>query len=276
MAVERSIAELHQRILDRAGGAWFDFEQLVREVYYDTIKPGDWALDVGASHGSHLFQMAPLVAPDGRVIAIEAAPANAAALKFDLANHYRAMAPHVVLVNAGAYDTTGKTVFYFVPDHLGLGSLKDRPNVQAEKVEVEVDLKRIDDIVGQPQRRVTFIKLDIEGAELMAMRGASRTIAACKPVMVFEFDTVSSAAFGYDAEEMLGFMADMDYAIYDFFGNRLQRSIDFDEARIWNYLALPNAYAIRDELFARLKRYISTNFGVEIDDPAQQASALIG
>lgn len=42
-----------------------------------------------------------------------------------------------------------------------------------------IEGKRLDDIVGD--RRVTFIKLDVEGSEMEALRGAEKTIRRCHP-----------------------------------------------------------------------------------------------
>ena len=51
--------------------------------------------------------------------------------------------------------------------------------VRDGKAGIVVSGERIDDIVGEDG--ATFIKLDVEGAELEALRGASETIRACHP-----------------------------------------------------------------------------------------------
>jgi FkbM family methyltransferase len=70
-----------------------------------------------------------------------------------------------------------------------------------------IPLRKIDDIVPDPQR-VDFIKLDVEGMELDALQGASKTIARCRPVLLVEHLKNDKgqlrsaiAGLGYDVSE---------------------------------------------------------------------------
>lgn len=64
-----------------------------------------------------------------------------------------------------------KTVLKFVEEDCG--------SHINEKGTVEVPTVNIDEVVGDS--KVTFIKMDIEGAELEALKGASKTIQVNKP-----------------------------------------------------------------------------------------------
>ena len=51
----------------------------------------------------------------------------------------------------------------------------------------EVDLVAIDEVsLPAGHEEIDFISLDIEGSELEALKGAERTIARCRPVILFE------------------------------------------------------------------------------------------
>ena len=79
---------------------------------------------------------------------------------------------NVEVVNKGIYGYAGKLPFYEDGSMLSMIS-EDSDNY------IEVDT--IDNIAaGQP---VTYIKLDVEGAELMALKGAEQTIRAYKPIL---------------------------------------------------------------------------------------------
>lgn len=77
----------------------------------------------------------------------------------------------VVPVNGGAYSYSGK--LRFTEDSLTGSSRID------EVGEKKIDIVSIDDIVGDD--KVTFIKMDIEGAEMAALEGAEKTIERCRP-----------------------------------------------------------------------------------------------
>lgn len=63
--------------------------------------------------------------------------------------------------------------------------------VQAREAEAPqtVDMIAIDDVVGE--RDVSVIQLDVEGHEIEALRGAARTIARCRPLLVLEHVVVN-------------------------------------------------------------------------------------
>ena len=78
---------------------------------------------------------------------------------------------NVVPVNGGAYSFSG--TLRFSEDSL-TGSSRI-----SEDGEKEIKVISIDDMVGSDN--VTFIKMDIEGAEMEALEGAQKTIERCKP-----------------------------------------------------------------------------------------------
>ena len=62
--------------------------------------------------------------------------------------------------------------------------MKNRPETQAPASEIEVDLVTIDDIVTELQlSRVDFVKMDIEGAERNALKGAIETLRRFQPAL---------------------------------------------------------------------------------------------
>jgi FkbM family methyltransferase len=60
--------------------------------------------------------------------------------------------------------------------------------------------------------RVDFIKMDIEGAELHALRGAARLLSSRPPpVLLIEFADVNTAGLGYKAIEIWDFLEALGY-----------------------------------------------------------------
>lgn len=77
-----------------------------------------------------------------------------------------------------------------------------------------VQVRRLDDVLrelGIP--RVDVIKLDIEGAEWIALRGAVNTLASCRPTLVLEIGRETCRAAGYEPEALVEWLTSLNYRI---------------------------------------------------------------
>lgn len=70
-----------------------------------------------------------------------------------------------------------------------------------------IDLKLADS-----PHQVDFIKLDVEGAELHALRGAVQTIERCKPAILFEWAAKTAGRYGTKLEDIEDFLRGHGYA----------------------------------------------------------------
>lgn len=80
--------------------------------------------------------------------------------------------PEVELFPYGAYDEN--TTLRFDTEEGNEGGAK-----VSESGGIEIEVRRLDDLLGG--RKVTFLKMDIEGSELAALRGAERIIREQRP-----------------------------------------------------------------------------------------------
>jgi FkbM family methyltransferase len=159
------------------------------------------ALDVGAWYGPWTRALARRV---DRVVAVEANPEVAGVLE-------RTAPPNVRVVRAAATDHTGEETLWVPPGGVGteaVASLSQEANPGSQPVSVPATT--IDEL-GLTD--LTFIKLDVEGAELAALRGAESTVDKFRPVLLIELeyrrgpvDEVVDylAGFGYRGEVLLG------------------------------------------------------------------------
>jgi FkbM family methyltransferase len=230
----------HESLLSGNGGNWFDFEGLVRDIYISILRPGDVALDVGVNCGDHLLQMAPAVGPTGLVIGIEAAPAMLDITRELLVRTGLDKDHHIVLHNVAVSDKVGITKFHFVRTAPGLSSLAERAVSQACAVEIlECQVTTIDNLLTSVDRRISFVKLDIEGSEYHALLGAKQLLERDRPPIVFEFDQMSPTYFGFSREDLLNLFHKSGYEIIDFFGFRYKTEQDLCDSMVWNYFAAP-------------------------------------
>ena len=143
------------------------------------LRPGDWALDIGANVGHYTMRMAELVGRSGRVLAFEPVPdtfalltANARLLKDENVSLFNiAASDGVAAVNIEIpRSSDGVTNFYLA--HLS-------PNESGLLV-----LTFAIDQMSLPTIRL--VKIDVEGHELPVLNGMRALLERDRPVIIIE------------------------------------------------------------------------------------------
>lgn len=106
-----------------------------------------------------------------------------------------------------------------------------------------VAVRRLDDVLVNLQvTRVDVIKLDIEGAEWIALRGASRTLAKYRPILILEIGRETCQAAGYEPEEFVQWIIEQGYRIEKIGdGGRMQTIAPAQLDDFQNIVAYPQA-----------------------------------
>ena len=139
------------------------------------VKPGDVVIDGGGCWGDTALYFADQATESGKVFSFEFMQENIGVFKRNLDLNPK-LAGRIVLVPQALWNCSGKTLSF---DSNGPGT---RVGPEGESSANAVRTVTIDDYVAsQNLPRVDFIKLDIEGAELQALQGASQTIKTFKP-----------------------------------------------------------------------------------------------
>ncbi|HXD22930.1 MAG TPA: FkbM family methyltransferase [Gemmatimonadaceae bacterium] len=179
---------------------------------------GDVAFDVGANRGLFTALMSNIAGPGGRVHAFEPSPATSGLLRATLA--VRARTPENVIVNVVATGAGDGAATLHTPqrDH-GQASLKTHETGSWAGVtavqHTEVALIRLDSYVAaQRITRVDVVKMDIEGAELPAIRGFAGGLRAFHPVVVCELCAAWTRAFGYEPGAVIAELARSGYTAF--------------------------------------------------------------
>ena len=86
------------------------------------------------------------------------------------------------------------------PGYSGLKQRRyDRPKEEIQEIEVKTDL--LDNLIPGDVR-ITFIKVDVEGAELQVFKGGVETIRKNRPVIVFEHGLGGSDYYGTGPDDI--------------------------------------------------------------------------
>ena len=171
----------------------------------DLVPEGGVVVDAGAELGSFSLRMAQLAGPQGRVHAFEPNPSNVEALR-EIARGEPNLRVHPVALS----DRTG-TARLYVPVEDGVqvaavGSLTPPRDEDCEAVEIETE--RLDDALGDDAARVSFLKCDVEGHELAALRGAQRVLTDARPSLLVEIERRHA---GERMDETFEYLAGLDY-----------------------------------------------------------------
>jgi len=229
------------KLLEFNNGAWPDMEGLIRDIYVARVDKGRTILDVGVNHGNHLVQMAQTVGPTGHVIGFEAAPELVRRTLGSISAYYPDVADSVTIHNVAVSDKPGTAKFYFSKmNDSGLSGLADRSALHDGEVEeITVPVRLIDDYMDADFiARLDFAKVDIEGAEYDAFKGATKVLSR-RPLMTFEWDTAAPTYFSYAPEDLFNLIRSYGYEIYDLFGFHYPTVEDLVTTRVWNFVAVP-------------------------------------
>jgi len=161
-------------------GYWIgQYELPIQEALKRELKPGHTFFDIGANAGFFTLVAARLVGASGRCIAFEPSRDNCASIREQI--ELNSVGPCVV-VNEAISDVVGSAFFSF--------SFAGAPNArlgEPRNGEQRVSVK-VTTVDGACVRfsRPDFIKMDIEGAEVRALKGAVHTLRHLHPVWLIE------------------------------------------------------------------------------------------
>jgi FkbM family methyltransferase len=238
------------RVLSHAFRAWrrnLRWRKHEPETPYlaDLLSGAPTCLHVGASDGRHAYVMTQ-VAPRARIYAIEPSAFSLAVLKLTLAWH--GIADRVIPVHAAVGDRAGEMLlvtprkitgrlgraYAFVAEQAPKG--RARPDLQDTGMEVQpTPVITLDAFCAERGvERVDFIRMDIEGAELMALAGARQILDRDRPHVLIEIHPqMLQARFGATAEQVVEVFRTRGYRMFALNGDRLEERFDAAGGQPW-------------------------------------------
>jgi len=187
------------------------YEVHVQDAIRAHVRSGETAYDIGANVGFHTLLCAKVVGAGGRVMAFEPFPRNVGILK----RHLRMNAiDNVTVVEAAISESNGQVWFSAPADlHGSMGHIAEHESSGT----ICVNTLALD---GSGFPAPSFIKMDVEGHELLALQGMRNILLTSRPVLVIER---SPASFG----EVEKFLAQAGYQSNLLLGDASSRSGDW-------------------------------------------------
>lgn len=194
-------------IANETGQSWYDGSpnqwMMEREWCLDQLRPGMTVVDCGAHHGMMSVLFAHAVGAQGVVHAYEALPSNADVIELNAALN-RMPQIHAHPVGVGDRNASFR-IEHNASNTVVMGDAGGAGTPASELVSIV----RLDDHLPAATR-VDFIKIDVEGHDLQALRGMSRVLAQ-RPIIDLELHNFLFADRRTTLAEILAILHPLGY-----------------------------------------------------------------
>ena len=225
------LANLKNPILMKAGFKMFTFERDFLSLWYRlyrhyepetidflrrTLRSESVFLDLGSNLGFFSL-ISQKIQPTCQVIAIEASPITYDLLTQSIAAN--GFSNNIKAFNKAVCDQNTEIDFFINTTNSGDSCMISTPNEKTTKVTIKgVSLDEDSDFFeALGDKKIDLIKMDIQGAELSALKGMIKLLKKHRPIILLEFDETSMRRFNYTPEDFLSFMKSIDYSVSEKF-----------------------------------------------------------
>ena len=180
-------------------------------VIEEHLTAGATFVDVGAHIGYYSLKAAKIVGPNGHVIAIEPNPGTLRTLR----DNVQASGASVVMIQPVACsDAEGALELFAAPRaNTGESSLSlVNASQEGAATSYHVRARPLDAIIQESGvSRVDYIKIDVEGAEFLVLKGAKNTLDRYHPRLIIELVERQLKSMGTSSSEVTGFLRSHGY-----------------------------------------------------------------
>jgi FkbM family methyltransferase len=160
------------------------------------IEPGMTVIDVGANVGQLTLEMAHLVGPTGRVIAIEPGPGNLAVLRRQVEGN--GFAERVTIIAAACCTLHSSKMELEIPGQTvdtvgsgfqlrGIGISQNPAAASLPIAKLTVNTVSLDGVMAELKVAPAVLKIDVEGAEVEVLRGGRDLLHKNRPALAVGF-----------------------------------------------------------------------------------------
>ena len=201
------------------------YEPDVTEYFISRLLPEMTVIDIGANIGYFTLLAADLVGPTGKVVCYEPNPTT-----FDQLQQNIALNPHtnIVSVQSALSDVAGKGRISVRRD-----SALNTFALTATEPGIDVQMETIDGSLRNLSiHRCDLVKMDIEGAEFLAVQGMDETIARNPNIeFVIEVHPPQIEKLGGTVTEFLQFFVDRGFKLFGLGSSGGLKAFPFAERR---------------------------------------------
>lgn len=185
------------------------YELFETDLFKHTIKPGMTVVDIGANIGYYTTLAGLCAGPTGKVIAYEPDVDNFSFLNKNIALNNLS---NTRTLQTALSDKHGTATLYLTENNKGTHSFANNRN---GKKAVTVQTETLDDSLWNINAgKIDVLKIDIEGAECLALAGMKKTLAKNRDLIIFtEFYPKAIRRLGKDPLDMLKTLTDAGFSL---------------------------------------------------------------
>lgn len=203
-------AQVRPPSVDRAVAAWLLNAGLMgrteKRFFERVIVRGQVVVDVGANQGIYTLLFSRLVGPEGRVVALEPAPAMFAALDHNCRINE---ANNVTRLPAAAGEARAQGMLRLAWFNAG-----DNRLAEPSDRSVPVAVVPLDEIL--PTEQVSLVKIDVQGREFGVVKGMQAILERSPGISVlFEYWPAGLAHAGGAPGDLLDFFLDQGFSLFE-------------------------------------------------------------
>lgn len=229
-------------------------EVAIVAIYMAELPPSEAfsAIDGGAHTGYHTVRLAD-IGHCAAVVAIEADPFTVEKLHRNVERQTDAVRAKITVVQKALQEDQDRETVQWMsssshPGRSGVSSIWQKDNAVIFRDEMSAEATTIDKLSKDLPAPVRMIKLDLEGGDFMALKGAEETLRRDRPLVVFENSVRAPGIYGFTIADVISYFDSVDYVPVTFAGEIATEETWF---QFWEMWAAPKADAER--LASRLR-----------------------
>ena len=185
-------------------------------VLQQWIKPGHTCVDLGANQGEYSLWMSSLSGPTGEVHSFE--PSSKMLEQLRTARELNLPRAQNVIIHPYGLSDVDAQVELFLPSAVHQAGNEGAATVfrtsDTDQSLGRIELKNAGQALSAAtSRRINFIKMDIEGSEMKALRGMRGRLEADRPVLLVEVNRHALNLAGSSPKELANFLIDLNYRL---------------------------------------------------------------
>ena len=195
------------------------YEPKDSQLLFTLVKDSKVILDIGANIGWYSLHFAKMN-PGSTIFSFE--PILFTYKKL-LKNIELNSLNNIIPVNLGLSNKKGEVEFYYSKDFTGATSSKDI--LENEKsIKINSKITKLDSFVKERKiSKIDFIKCDVEGAELLVIKGGLKSIEINLPILFLEILRKWSKKFNYNPNDIIIALKNLGYNCFVSFDNKLKQ-----------------------------------------------------